>query len=144
YLYHVCIRLKYPNPHLSILFLLFCPLYFIVIYTAHTEILFATLLLIALNLTLSKRETYAAVVISFLPFVQLEGYIILILFGIYFLLQKKWTAVACLLFGNAIYALAGVFAFNNALWVFSHISTSNVPRIDMDGKLMHYVVQLQY
>lgn len=144
FLYHVCIRLNYPNPHLSILFLLFCPLYFVVIFSAHTEILFAAILLLALNLTMSNREVYAAVLISFLPFVQLEGFIILLLFGIYFPLQKKWIATACLLVGHIVYALAGIFVYNDALWVFSHISTSNVPSVDLDGKFMHYVVQLQY
>ena len=125
-IYRVALRLKYRNPHLSIFFLIFCPLYFVVIFSGMTEILFATFVLSGIYLVLRNKLAYAAILISFLPFVRSEGLIFLGLFAVYFILSKNWKYIFYLVVGHVIYAIAGVFVFNNALWVFTDIPYASI------------------
>lgn len=136
--------LIYRNPHLSILFLLFFPLYFVVLFSGLTEILFSSFILLGIYYILKNNLILSAIVVSFMPFVRSEGLIFLALFGIYFALCKNWKAFFCLLIGHGIYALAGVFAFNNALWVFTHIPYANLDSPYGEGKLFHFVEQFIY
>lgn len=143
-IYRIARRLKYRNPHLAISFLIFCPLYFVVIFSGLTEILFATFILLGIYLVLKNKLAYAGLIISFLPFVRSEGLIFLGLFAVYFILSNKWKFVFYLSIGHIVYAIAGVFAFNDALWVFTDIPYANLNSPYGHGNLLHFVVQLQY
>ena len=142
--YRIANRLKYRNPHLSIFFLIFCPLYFVVIFSGLTEILFASFILFGIYLILKEKPAPAAIVISFLPFVRSEGLFFIALFAIYFILSKQWKFIFYLAVGHAVYAIAGVFVFNNALWVVTDIPYAHLGSPYGKGKLFHFAEQLQY
>lgn len=72
------LNLKYP--FLAILFLCFTPIYFPTINSGLTEPFFGFILIFSIYLIFNKNFFWATLLISFLPFVRSEGYLIFPLF----------------------------------------------------------------
>lgn len=109
------------NAVLAGILLLFSPLVFILTFSGLTEPLFALFLCLGLYGVVKGRSMPAAVVLSFLPFVRSEGLILLGVFGLYFLLKRKWKAIPLLFIGHLVYSVAGAFVHHDLLWVFTKV-----------------------
>ena len=95
----------------------FSPLYFSVTLSGLTEPLFSLVLTLSVFLVMKGRSGWAATLVSFLPFVRTEGFLLLPLFGLVFLIRKNWKAIPFLAFGTLIYSLVGGIATGNFGWV---------------------------
>jgi hypothetical protein len=103
-----------------IFLILFSPIYFIMLNSVMTEILFGFFLVTIAYLSVSGKLSSAALLFSFLPFVRTEGFILLFFFGLFLLFKRKWLPIMLLLTGFLIYSLVGkLFYYHDFFWVFT-------------------------
>ncbi len=138
--YKVCKLLKLQYAWLSIILILFAPVYFILVFTGLTETLFGFVLILGVYLFFRKKYFLAALVISFLPFARTEGFIILPLFALALVSEKKWLPILLLPAGFAFYSLVGYFHYHDFLWFFTQNPYTGAVDIYGRGSLWHFVV----
>lgn len=133
-------KLRFRLPWLSIIFLFFAPTYFTLLFSGYTELFFGLFLVAAFYLVLNNKPEWAAVLISFTPFIRAEGFFIIAVFGSYFLVRRYWRAIPLLLTGSILLSFVGFIAGKAFTWIFTEIPyavTSNYG----SGKLTHYAEQ---
>ncbi len=124
-----------------ILFVCFMPLYFIMMPTALTEILFSFVLVISFFLFLRRYFVAAAVVISFLPFARSEGFFLLPFYFLAFLYVKKYRAIPFLVVGTLLFSLAGWHYYKDFFWVFTQFPYQlHHPIYNQQGDLLHFLI----
>ena len=144
FVFKTCLALGIKNSWLSVLFLFFSVKYFILIFSGLTEPLFALLLISAIYFSINKKYFVTAVIISFLPFVRSEGWLMMGLFAFYFIIVKQYKMLPVLLIGHAVYSLAGFFYYKDLFWIFTANPYSSLNSIYGHGELLHFVRQLFY
>lgn len=83
-----------------------------------TEPLFGLLLTVSVLLALKQRWMLFAIVVSLLPFARSEGMLAVLLAGALLLIARQWKALPLLAAGFCVYALAGWYLLDDALWYF--------------------------
>ncbi len=137
-------KLAISNAILSPILLLFSPLFYILTFSGLTEPLFALMLSIGIYTVLKDKYIFAAVLVSFLPFVRSEGLLIAAVFGFFFLLKKEWKILPLLLVGHLVYSIVGSFVHENLLWVFKKIPYDKLSSTYGSGELFHFLIQMNY
>lgn len=95
------------------------PIYFIHLNSAMTEILFSTVIIVSTYWIIKERWYQGAILLSFLPFVRTEGFVLIPFISLWFLYHKKWIPFLLLGFGTVVYSILGyLFYFHDLLWVF--------------------------
>ena len=137
-------KLAIKNAILSPVLLLFSPLFYILTFSGLTEPLFALMLSIGIYAILKDKYTFAAILISFLPFVRSEGLLIAAVFGLFFLLKKRWQVLPWLTAGHIVYSIAGSFVHENLLWVFKKIPYDKLSSLYGNGGLTDFIIKMNY
>ena len=110
----------YGRKSLFLIFLIaFSPAYFFVSSSCLPELLFGFLLVAGLYLFTKNRVFLSSIVISFIPVVYVEGFLILLPFLTIMLFIKSYHSIPLLLSGVLVFLLAGYFVFGDFLWFFS-------------------------
>ena len=144
YTYKTVSALKYKNPFIAPIVLIFTPLYFVLTFSGLTEILFSFLIIYSTYLFIKNKYILGAIIISFLPFARSEGLIIIGVFGFFLLLKKEWKIIPYLILGHLVYSFAGYFYYDDILWVFTKIPYAKMSSTYENGNLFHFVHQLFY
>lgn len=110
-------ELKYTYSYLACVFVTFSQYYFMMHLTALTEILFGLMLVISIFLALKNKYILSAILLSFLPFVRNEGFMVFPFFFFYFISNKQYQKVTFMLTGFITYSIIGYFYYNDFLWV---------------------------
>lgn len=139
--YCIAKKLGLKYSWLAIIFVLFAPAYFVKLFSGYTEPLFGLMLIAAVYLVLLQRPIYASVLLSFLPFVRSEGLIIIMVFALYFIINRNFRAILFLITGHVIYSFVGFWAGKSLLWMFTEIPYQ-VVSVYGNGSLTHYPTQL--
>lgn len=142
--YKSCKRLNLKNAWVVMLIMMCSPLFFVLSLSGLTEPLFALIVIYCFSLILKNKYGAAALILSFLPFVRSEGLIIIGLFALYFLHQKKWKVLPYLLMGHIVYSIVGYAHYEDILWVFSKIPYSSLSSVYGNGDLFHFVDQMVF
>ena len=109
-----------------------------------TEPLFTVLLTIIVYFELNDKTLHASLVLSFLPFVRSEGYVICIIFLVYLLFSKRFKYIAHLSVGHVVYGIVGLFVYSDFLWMFNQNPYSGIEEKYGSGDIFHFVEQLPY
>ncbi len=137
-------RLQLKPAWLAPVFAFAAPEYFLAQTSGLTEPLFAFVLLLGVYLFLNDRPYAAAILLSLLPFVRTEGFLLLPVFGLYLLLQGNWKPMLCLAAGTLWYMVVGGIAKANFLWIWTENPYSS-PTVPYGvGGLMHFPEQYPY
>ncbi len=142
--YKTAQKLNINNAFISTIILFCSPLYFVLTFSGLTEPLFGLVLIISIYLLLIERTIIACILISFHPFVRSEGLIIIGIFGLYLLIKKEWKLIPLLLCGHLVYSIIGFLVHGDLLWVFNKIPYAHLSSLYGDGKLFHFVSQMNY
>jgi hypothetical protein len=137
-------QLRIKRSALVGLFMIMSPGLIIHSLSGLTEPLFALVLVISIWLYLNERIILAAVVVSFLPFVRSEGLIICGVFGLLFLLEKRFFVIPLLALGHIVYSIAGYPVHHSFLWVFTKIPYAYLGSIYGKGTWRHFFVKLPF
>ena len=121
-------------------FIFFSPIYFAVINTGLTEILFGCMFMLSVWLIFEKRFILSAIISSFIPFVRPEAYVVLPLIALVLLFRKKYFVIPFLLFATILYTLIGYFYYDDIFWII----TNNYKIIGenyegMKGSFFHFI-----
>lgn len=145
YLTFVAARVvKMKNVLIAPLLLILSPYAYAQTFSGLTEPLFAFFLICGIVLVIKQKPVAAAIVISFLPFVRSEGLVILVIFCLYFLLNKQWKVIGFLLCGHMVYSVAGSFVHHDLLWIFTKIPYARLSSAYGSGSATHFITQLLY
>ena len=129
---------------LPVFFVAFSPMYFLLMQSCLTEILFSFVLVLSFWLFFSNRYLWAAIALSFIPFVRTEGIVIFPLFVIALILVKKYWAIPLLLVGSIFYTLVGYPHYHDWLWIIHQMPYSMGDSFYGSGSLSHFVEQSPY
>lgn len=116
--YVVVRALRLPAPELVILFAYAAPDYFLIQFSGLTEPLFGLLLVGAVALALRGHPGWSALLLSWLPFVRSEGFILLGIWVVYLGLKRQWRYLPLLAVGYAVYSAVGAAVLGEPGWVF--------------------------
>ncbi len=137
--YLIVKEINYKNAFLVILFVVFSPLYFIMLFTSLTEILFSFVVILAVYLFFKDKYVFSAIVISFLPFARNEGFVIIPIFLLAYLINKKYKAIPFLITGVLFYSIIGYFYYHDFFWVITQNPYTLRKSIYGSGSLFHFV-----
>jgi len=118
--------------------------FFLIQSSGLTEPLFTLFLTVIVYLEIKDNTKIAFVLLSFLPFVRSEGWIIGCIIVVYALYAKKYKYLPYLLLGTVIYGIAGLFVYQDFLWMFHQNPYSGVEAKYGSGSALHFVNQLPY
>lgn len=140
----LCKRLHLDYPQLAALFYLLFPLTLSTSFSGLTEPLFACFVLIHLTLLQKKHYGQAALLLSFVPFIRSEGLILLGIYGLVELYNKRYKTMGLLIVGHATFTLAGAFYGKNLLWVFKQIPYAHASSPYGSGPWTHFFDKMTY
>ena len=133
-------RLNYKYPVMALFLLVFAPLYTVVMISGLTEILFSFILILGIYLFFKNRSIWSCIVISLLPFVRTEGFIIFPLFLLAYLLNRQWKAIPFILTGFLFFSIIGSFHYGDFFWLINNNPyTGEASDIYGSGALFHFV-----
>lgn len=139
--YRVAAGLRVRWPWLAVLLVYCTPDYFRIQFSGLTEPLFSLLLVSGVAFTVRGRPVAAAVVLSFLPFVRSEGFLILAVWAVYLLLTRQWRVLPWLPFGYVLYSVTGAVVYHDLGWVFHRNAYETISHYGA-GRWGHFVQQL--
>jgi hypothetical protein len=114
--YLLAVKWRFKNAWLVPVFVIFAPMYFVLMFSGMTEILFSLVLMLAILLFFNDRFILSAVVISFIILVRSEGFIFLPIFFAAFTLKRKFFAIPFLLSGFVFFSLIGWLYYYHDFW----------------------------
>jgi hypothetical protein len=132
-------KLELREPVLAAVSLLLMPMFFVHLNSVMTEILFATWLIVGVYAWVCEKSLFAAIWMSFLPFVRSEGFLLLPCFGAFLLLRNQWKYIPWLGTGFLIYSAIGGVVFGDAMWLLHQNPYKMESTIYGQGSFLHYV-----
>jgi hypothetical protein len=120
--YRVAERLQIPYAAVAVLFCYTAPDYFRIQFSGLTEPLFGFVLIGSVALLVQGRPGWSAALVSWLPFVRSEGFILLGLWVVCLAWQRQWRALPLLLLGYLVYSAVGAVVLGEPGWVFGRNS----------------------
>ena len=133
-------KLNYKHTVLALFLVTFAPLYTVVMITGLTEILFSFVLMLGIYLFFHNRSIWSCIVISLLPFVRTEGFIIFPSFLLAYIINRQWKAIPFILTGFLFFSLVGSFHYRDFFWMISENPyTGEAANIYGSGELLHFI-----
>ncbi|RSK35286.1 hypothetical protein [Hymenobacter metallilatus] len=142
--YDAARQLRLPWPWLVLVFCYASADYFRIQFSGLTEPTFSVVLMAAVALALRGQVAWGAAVISLLPYARSEGFLLLGVYGLYVLIARNWRALPWLGLGFMLYGIAGLFVYQDFLWVFTHNAypVRNTDYTFASGQVTHFILGL--
>ena len=116
------------------------PVFFILTFSGLTEPLFAMASALTAFLILKRKYIIAAIVVSMLPFIRNEGFVMIPFFVLALMLQRQWKSLPFLFTGLLVITLAGYPLFKDFLWIFKSNPYVGASDLYGHGRLLHFVL----
>jgi len=131
-------KMELKNAWLAVLITLFSPIYFLISLTVLSEIMFSFFLILCILLLYNKKYIWTAIILSFLPFIRSEGFVLMLVFIVYFITEKQWKVLPLLLLGTIVFSISGYSYHNDIMWVF-HKNYGDASNLYGHGELLDFV-----
>lgn len=118
------------------------PVYFQVVMSGLTEVLFGTLVVAGLWAYVRNKFILSALLVSWLPFARSEAYFLVPLFAVFYLYRKQWWAVLLLGVAPLIMSTIGYFLLGDFWWMINNNPYTGARDIYGNGSLPHFVLHL--
>jgi hypothetical protein len=109
-----------------------------------TEPLFAFILTLSIYLYIKNKRGLALIIVSFLPFIRSEGWLILPLFAFAELINKRLKHIVILTVGHVVYGIIGWIVYTDFFWMFHQNPYQGVEEKYGSGALFHFIEQTPY
>jgi hypothetical protein len=139
--YIIARALRLPMPELVVLFCYTAPDYFLIQFSGLTEPLFGLILVASVALAMTGRLGWSAALISFLPFVRSEGFILIGIWVVYLAWERQWRYLPLVVLGYALFSIAGAIVLGEIGWVFGHNPYETIS-VYGHGEWLHFVTRL--
>lgn len=142
--YLLASKWKIPKAWLAPVFVIFAPMYFVLMFTGMTEILFSLILMLAIWLFFSEKMILSAIAISFIILVRSEGFIFLPVFLAAYTLKRRYIATPFLLSGYLLFSLIGLFYhYHDFWWLFAKLPyVGGLSGIYGSGPWYHFLLKM--
>lgn len=141
--WRICKQFDVENHWIAPVFVLFIPIYFVLIFTSLTEVTFSLFLTLSLFFFFRNKLVWSGVLLSFIPMIRTEGIVLFPLFIAAFLIKKRYAAVFSLFTGFIIFSLIGLFVYHDFWWLITmNPYNGSAVGIYGHGKLLHFVDKL--
>lgn len=137
-------RLKLENAWFAVVVAVFTPIYFALMSSGMTEIVFSLMLVLSVYLFFSEKYAASAIFISFLFLARTEGLAFELLFLIALIIRKQYRAIPWLATGFLVFSLIGlVFHYHDFWWLYNQrpYSTGN-QFVYGNGELYYFLVRI--
>lgn len=118
--------------------------FFLVQSSGLTEPLFMLGLMAIVYFELKDKTPLALTLLSFLPFVRSEGYIVAIVIVVYLLFAKRWNHLPYITVGTIMFGIVGIVVFQDFLWMFHQNPYYGEEIKYGSGPIFHFIEQLPY
>jgi hypothetical protein len=128
----------------TIILTAFSPVYFLLMITCHSEVLFSLLTIAAVYLFYRNKFISSAILTSFIPFICFEGVLLIPFFAIGYMLKRNYRPILFLSLGIVFYTLIGFFAFGDWLWILHKFPSNSEKFIFENGSLSHLIKNISF
>jgi hypothetical protein len=116
--YRIARNLHFVKPGISMVLVLFAPMFFAHLNSCMTEVLFSFWITWSIWFWLNGKWIVGAIWLSFLPFIRTEGFILIPFMAFWPLINRKWLVILLLSTGTMVYSiLGGLFHHHDFLWI---------------------------
>jgi len=142
--YLLALEWKIPKAWLVPVFVVFAPMYFVLMFSGMTEILSSLVLMVAILLFFRERFILSAVFISLIILVRTEGFVFFPIFIAAYLLKRKFLAIPFLFSGFLLFSLIGqLYYYHDFLWLIHKLPYgSDSKEIYGSGTWYHFLVAM--
>jgi len=137
-------KLKLSHAWAAMVLVLTMPIYYIMMVSVMTEILFSLVLILSIYFILQERYILAAILFSSLFLIRTEGYILYPFVAFVFAIKRQWKAIPFLGFFFLIYSIIGFFYFGDFLWLINQIPYGDTSELYGTGELLYFVKQYKF
>jgi hypothetical protein len=120
------------------------PEFFLSQLSGLTEPLFAFVLTLGVFWLLKGKSIAGALLLSLLPFVRTEGFLLLPAFGLWLAWRKQWKSLPFLAFGTGVYAILGGIFLGDFLWIWTANPYAGKPLNYGLGEALHFPEKYLY
>jgi len=124
---------------LTIILVVFAPIYFVLFFSSLTEITFSLVLIAGVYYAFKERYIYSALIFSFLPLARTEGIIIVPIFLVAFLVLKQYKSLPFFLIGFLLFSLAGMGWYDDFFWLITRMPYTGARDLYGSGSLFHFI-----
>jgi hypothetical protein len=143
--YRIAKRLDIRPSYLVMVFVVFTPMYCVMLPTTLTEIIFSLMLVMAVFFFFRENYIASAIILSFLPFARSEGIIMIPVFILAYLLKRKYKPIPFLLTGFIVLSIAGGYFYKDLFWIINHPAYPiHHPTYKTPGPLLHFYHNLNF
>lgn len=131
--------LQLKNAWITALFTLAMPIYYIMMVSAMTEILFSFLIILSIYFFLREKYILSSILFSTLFLVRTEAYILYPFIIFAFAWKKQWKAIPFLGTFFMLYSLIGLFYFGDFLWLINQSPYGDASDLYGTGELFFFI-----
>ncbi len=144
--YRLAIHFKLKGAWFAAVVAVFTPIYFVMMPTAMTEVLFSLVLVVSIYLFFREKYLWSAIIISFLFLVRSEGLAFLMFFFMAFLVKKQYKSIPFLFTGFILFSLIGwMYYYHDFWWLINNRPYSTgAPSVYGSGKWYHYLKSMPF
>lgn len=119
--YNLALHFRLRYAWLAGVFTVFTPIYFMMMSSSMTEVLFSFFLVLSIYLFFREKYIVSAILVSFIFLVRNEGLLTILLFLVGFILKKQYRAIPFLISGFLVSSLAGsLLHYHDFWWLITH------------------------
>lgn len=137
--YRILLIFQVRQAYFVLPIIFFSPSFFEMVLSGMTEITFAVFLLLSIYQCLKSNFLYCSLLVSLMPFIRPEAYIIVPLFVLTFCTLKQWKYLPWFGFGLVVYSLLGSLIIDDLFWFFNNEPYSKARNIYGNGSVFHFV-----
>ncbi len=137
-------KLKLENGWFALVVAVFTPIYFALMSTGMTEIIFSLVLVLSVYLFFSEKYNASAVLVSFLFLTRTEGLAFELLFLVALIIKKQYRSIPLLATGFLVFSFIGlVFHYHDFWWLYNQRPyATGGPSVYGSGEWNYFLVRL--
>lgn len=144
YAYKLARLFVFQNAWFAPVVVVFTPIYFSMMSTGMTEVLFSLILMVSVYLFFKEKYILSALIISFIFLVRTEGLAFLLSFLIAFILKRQYRAIPLLATGFVVFSFIGwIYHYHNFLWLINELPyAKGGTSVYGSGNWYHFIVKM--
>lgn len=131
-------ELKIKSPILAIVICCFTPIFMVNLFSGITEILFAFTAILATYFLVKEKYISGAIIVSFLPIIKTEGFLLILIYTYYFVHKKHYKEILYTLTAFVFFSIVGTIFGKNFFWLLSDLSKILEFNPNIQGSLFQF------